>query len=132
MRKNDYLIKNCYQSYFVVHQSTARVIFIGENHGDDAAHALELEILRELQESLDQRQQRLALSLEFYDRESQTVMNEYLKGVASLDTFLSDSKPPANHSDYQPLIDFCKGMGKKQHFFYLRILFFLSEILVII
>ena len=126
MRKNDYLIKNCYQSYFVVHQSTARVIFIGENHGDDAAHALELEILRELQESLDQRQQPLALSLEFYDRESQTVMNEYLKGVASLDTFLSDSKPPANHSDYQPLIDFCKEW-EKQHFFYLRFLFFFPK-----
>jgi len=88
-------------------QSTAKVIYIGENHEDAAAHCLELEIL----ESLKGSDLQTALSLEFYDRESQTVLNEYLKDHVNLETFLSDSKPPANYLDYQPLIDFCKKEG---------------------
>ncbi len=30
-------------------------------------------------------------------------------GFVDLETFLGDSRPPSNHSDYQPLIDYCKA-----------------------
>jgi len=88
-------------------QSTAKVIYIGENHEDETAHSLELDILKALQDADKQ----TALSLEFYDREAQTVLNEYLRDHVTLETFLSDGKPPGNHADYQPLIDFCKSQG---------------------
>jgi len=90
-----------------ISQTEARVICIGENHEDGAAHALELEILKDVRENL--KAENLTLSLEFYDRESQAVLDEYLQGLVSLDTFLRDSRPPDNHADYQPLIDFCKA-----------------------
>lgn len=86
-------------------ESPARVVCVGENHEDQLAHSLQLDILKEMEKRKDRT---MALSLEFYDRESQTVLNEYLRGLVPLDTFLADSKPPANHSDYQTLIDFCK------------------------
>jgi len=85
--------------------SKAPVIMIGENHEDPLAHAIELEILKKLKIATSS----LCLSLEFYDREAQTVLDEYLAGLVPLDTFLSDSKPPGNHAAYQPLIDLCKA-----------------------
>lgn len=92
-----------------IKDSSARVICIGENHGDSAAHGLELDILQHIAQSKDEH--KVALSLEFYDRESQTVINEYLQGLATLDTFLGDSRPPANYIDYQPLLDHCAEFG---------------------
>jgi len=84
----------------------ASVIMVGENHEDPLAHALELEILKKFKSSSSTS---LGLSLEFYDREAQTVLDEFLEGLVPLDTFLSDSRPPANHEDYQPLLDLCKA-----------------------
>ena len=84
----------------------AKVICIGENHEDADAHSLELEIFKDVHANL--KSENLALSLEFYDRESQAVLDEYLKGLVNLDTFLGDSRPPDNHADYQGLIDYCK------------------------
>ena len=51
------------------------------------------------------------LSLEFYERDIQPVMDEYLSGSIDYQTFLHDSRPPANHEDYKPLLEFCKGAG---------------------
>jgi len=85
--------------------SSASVILVGENHDDHLAHAFELKIL----EAVNSSEKNCGLSLEFYDRESQTVLNEYLSDLIPLETFLSDSRPPANHEVYQPLIDYCKS-----------------------
>lgn len=84
------------------------LVLLGENHQDAAAHRLELEVLQRLWRDLEPTGDRLALSLEFYERDVQPVLNEYLGGHADLDTFLNDSRPPGNYADYQPLIDFCK------------------------
>eukprot|EP00088_Acartia_fossae_P015208 TRINITY_DN1829_c0_g1_i8.p1 TRINITY_DN1829_c0_g1~~TRINITY_DN1829_c0_g1_i8.p1 ORF type:complete len:304 (-),score=22.47 TRINITY_DN1829_c0_g1_i8:84-995(-) len=85
--------------------SKAKVIMVGENHEDSTAHQLELDILIKLNNA---RTNKTGLSLEFYDRESQIVLNEYLSGMLDVDTWLEYSRPPANYADYQPLIDFCK------------------------
>ena len=50
-----------------------------------------------------------ALSLEFYDRSAQAILDEYLLDFIDYETFLEHSHPPANHNDYRPLIDFCKA-----------------------
>jgi uncharacterized iron-regulated protein len=81
---------------------------LGENHEDKEAHKLELDILTKISTT---REHRTGLSLEFYDRECQSVLEEYLGGLVDLDTFLGDARPPANYSDYQPLIDYCKEKG---------------------
>jgi len=86
--------------------SKAEVIMIGENHEDPLAHAFELEIVKKVKSVTGSD---VGLSLEFYDREAQTVMDEFLADLVPLDTFLQDSKPPANHADYQPLLDLCKA-----------------------
>ena len=53
------------------------VIFLGENHSDPSSHILELEILKRV---ADLRPGETALSLEFYDRSAQSVLDEYLLG----------------------------------------------------
>jgi len=81
------------------------VVLVGENHSDPSAHSIELDVLK----CLHRGSNNLALSLEFYDREAQCVLDEYTTGFVDKETFLSDSRPPGNLADYQPLIDFCAG-----------------------
>lgn len=84
-----------------------RLLLLGENHMDPEAHNLELDILKAVHSEI-KGDRKLALSLEFYDRQAQPVMNEYLRGFVNEETFLSDSNAPGNASDYQPLINYCK------------------------
>jgi len=91
--------------YARIKDSTAPVVMVGENHEDALAHALELKILKTVSSDPHKK---VGLSLEFYDRESQTVLDEYLADMVPLNTFLADSRPPGNHPAYQPLIDHCK------------------------
>lgn len=79
------------------------VILIGENHDDSASRMIQLKVLKSFQTSPS-----IAFSLEFYERDIQPVLDEYLDGVIDYDTFLGDSRPPSNHAEYKPLIDFCK------------------------
>ena len=86
------------------------MVLFGENHRDPEAHSVELATFEKLHSTLadnEGRQLHLALSLEFYDREAQTVLDEFLLGFVDQDVFIRDSRPPANWSDYQPLLDFC-------------------------
>lgn len=82
------------------------VLLIGENHSDPSSHKLEMEIL---QKAAEFKPGETALSLEFYDRSAQAVLDEYLLDFIDYETFLDHSNPPANHKDYRPLIDFCKA-----------------------
>ncbi|TRY63466.1 hypothetical protein TCAL_11959 [Tigriopus californicus] len=88
--------------------SSKRLLLVGENHMDPEAHALELDILKWVHSECGKGGRKLALSLEFYDRQAQPVMNEYLGDFLSEETFLSDANAPGNASDYQPLINYCK------------------------
>jgi len=81
------------------------VVLFGENHDDPTAHSLEMDVLAAAHKAHGEN---MALSLEFYDREAQAVMDEYLAGYVDRETFLRDARPPANHEDYWPLIDFCR------------------------
>ena len=87
------------------------VVLFGENHSDPAGHEVELEVLRALHGGTATADRGLALSLEFFDREAQTVMDEYVGGHLSLEGFLRDSRPPGNVRAYLPLIDYCRESG---------------------
>ena len=82
------------------------VLLIGENHSDPTAHRLEQEILERV---ANRKPRETALSLEFYDRSAQAVLDEYLLDFVDYETFIDHGQAPHNHADYRPLIDFCKA-----------------------
>lgn len=84
------------------------VLLVGENHSDPSAHQLELEIL---QKAAALRPGETALSLEFFDRSAQPLLDEYLLNFIDYETFIDHCEAPGNHRDYKPLIDFCKQKG---------------------
>src|SRR5215217_6189558 len=65
---------------------SADVLFVGETHDDAAGHAVEAELLRRADERYSQgagKGRAVALSLEMFERDVQTVLDEYLGGLIS-------------------------------------------------
>jgi len=86
----------------------ADVIFLGENHDDATAHALQLEIFKRAVEKYAAQRQ-VALSLEMFERDLQIVLDEYLKNLITEKKFLDDSRPWGNYkTDYRPLVELAK------------------------
>ncbi|MBA3806474.1 MAG: ChaN family lipoprotein, partial [Acidobacteria bacterium] len=91
----------------------ADVLFIGETHNDATAHLLEAELLRRVDERFAQdsskRNRTIALSLEMFERDVQTVVDEYLAGLVSERHFLLSSRPWRNYeTDYRPLVEYAR------------------------
>lgn len=94
------------------------VVFVGETHDDPTAHALEAELLERAHArygapaSADAPARPVALSLEFFERDVQLVVDEYLAGLITEDAFRDDARPwPRYGTDYRPLVEFAKGNG---------------------
>ena len=87
---------------------TTDVVFLGEEHDDPVTHAIEAEIFkRAVAQYLAKR--KVALSLEMFERDVQTVVDEYLNGLISEDHFLLSSRPWKNYkTDYRPLVEVAK------------------------
>ena len=84
------------------------VVFLGENHDDATAHYLQAELFKKVFESYG-RQRPIALSLEMFERDVQTIVDEYLKDLITEKKFLDDSRPWNNYkTDYRPLVEFAK------------------------
>lgn len=84
----------------------ADVVVVGENHDHKLGHQLELSILK----ALHQRNPRIALSLEFFERDVQTVLDEYLQGHITESHFKQSSRPwPTYAADYAPLVEYCRA-----------------------
>jgi uncharacterized iron-regulated protein len=95
-----------------------QVVFIGEAHDDPTGHMLEAELLQRAYEaygapgSNDGAPRPLALSLEFFQRDAQPILDEYLAGLITERAFRADSRPwPRYETDYRPLIEFSKENG---------------------
>ena len=87
----------------------ADVVFLGEFHDDAIAHALQLEIFKRAIEQYGAKR-RVTLSLEMFERDVQTVLNEYLAGQISENHFLLSSRPwPRYKEDYRPLVELAAG-----------------------
>jgi uncharacterized iron-regulated protein len=85
------------------------VVFLGENHDDAVAHYLQNEIFRRAFEKYG-KERRLALSLEMFERDVQTVVNEYLENLIPENHFLLSSRPWGNYkTDYKPLVELAKA-----------------------
>ena len=83
-------------------------VFLGEQHDDAVAHAIELEIFKRIvAKYADTR--KVGLSLEMFERDVQIVVDEYLSGLISENHFLLSSRPWANYkTDYRPLVELAK------------------------
>ncbi len=84
-------------------------VFVGETHNDPVAHFLEAEILKAVHHKyqLDGIRRPVILSLEMFERDVQTVLDEYLSGLITEMHFLNDTRVWGNYpSDYRPLIEF--------------------------
>jgi uncharacterized iron-regulated protein len=84
------------------------VVFVGERHDDPTGHMLQARMLAGAFESYGS----VALSLEFFERDVQPVLDEYLAGLITEHAFLAASRPWARYTtDYRPLVEFSRAHG---------------------
>ncbi len=81
------------------------VLFFGEEHNDSVTHYLENKMLEMLFAKYGDG---ITLSMEMFDRDVQTVMNEYLKHDIREKNFKKDARVWSNYEDYRPMVEFAK------------------------
>ena len=82
------------------------VLFFGEEHNDSVAHYLENKMIELLYQKFSNN---ITLSMEMFDRDVQTVMNEYLEGGIREKNFTKDARVWSNYKDYRPMVEFAKN-----------------------
>lgn len=84
------------------------VVFLGEFHDDSVGHAIQFEIFkRAIEQYFPDRP--VTLSLEMFERDTQTVVDEYMAGLISENHFMLSSRPWGNYkTDYRPLVELAK------------------------
>ncbi|HVF54616.1 MAG TPA: ChaN family lipoprotein [Pyrinomonadaceae bacterium] len=93
---------------------TADVLLVGEMHDDATAHRVEAELLRGAfaryaRKTEGKRPRSVVLSLEMFERDVQTILDEYLAGLINERHFLASSRPWNNYgTDYRPLVEFAR------------------------
>lgn len=84
------------------------VVFLGEQHDDSVAHKLQFEIFKAAFEKYG-KDRKVALSLEMFERDVQTIIDEYLQDLIPEKQFLAASRPWGNYeTDYRPLVELAK------------------------
>lgn len=88
-----------------------QVVFVGESHDDATGHRLELELLQHATAVHGRNGTRpVALSLEFFERDVQPSLDDYLAGRIGETEFRAASRPWVRYqTDYRPLIEFAKS-----------------------
>jgi uncharacterized iron-regulated protein len=81
------------------------VIFLGEQHDNDAGHAFQLQVIQ----SLHSRGVDVVVSTEQFERDVQGVLNDYLANRITEEEFLANSRPWKNYPEhYRAIIEFAK------------------------
>ncbi|MGQ0540751.1 MAG: ChaN family lipoprotein [Blastocatellia bacterium] len=84
------------------------IVFLGEMHDDAVGHAIQLELFKMAVEQQSAKR-RVTLSLEMFERDVQTVLDEYIAGHISENHFMLSSRPWGNYkTDYRPLVELAK------------------------
>jgi len=89
----------------VADMAAADVLFFGEEHNDSAGHYLENKIFRALHAAYSGN---VALSLEMFETDNQTPLNEYLAGQIDESRLAKDARLWSNYKDYRPMVDYAK------------------------
>jgi uncharacterized iron-regulated protein len=65
-----------------------------------------------LLQAIARRRSNVVLALEMFERDVQPILNQYLAGAISEETFLKGSRPWPNYAaDYRPLVEFARARG---------------------
>ena len=84
------------------------VVFVGERHDDAVAHALQYMLLKGAYRQYGDART-IALSLEMFARDVQSVLDEYLAGLITERHFLAASRPWSNYRrGYRPLLEYAR------------------------
>lgn len=95
-------------SDIVAAAANSDVIFFGEQHDDAVGHAIQAEAFSRIVEKYSA-ERKVILSLEMFERDVQTVLDEYLASLITEQHFLSSSRPWGNYkTDYRPLVELAK------------------------
>ncbi|KDM92569.1 ChaN family lipoprotein [Photobacterium galatheae] len=85
--------------------SDADIVLVGEWHSHPATHLLQARLLAALYAN----QPRLALSMEQFARDKQSVVNQYLSGEIGEQALIQQGNAWPNYeSDYRPLVEFAR------------------------
>ncbi|NVD06259.1 hypothetical protein FCU94_04960 [Vibrio sp. JPW-9-11-11] len=88
--------------------ANADVILIGEWHTHTGIHRFQTDLLRELTRN----NKTVALSMEQFSRDKQTVVDDYLAGSIGEQVLIKEGNAWPNYeSDYRPLVEFAKAQG---------------------
>jgi len=88
--------------------SAADVVFFGEQHDDPETHRVEFGLL----DAIGRTGRPVILSLEMFERDVQTQLNDYLTGRVSETDFLVKSRPWDRYvTDYRPMVELAKAKG---------------------
>jgi len=84
----------------------ADIVLFGEYHNNAIAHWLQLELTKKLYES---KKEMLVLGAEMFEADQQILMDEYLNGIISENSFEKEARLWPNYkTDYKPLVFFAK------------------------
>lgn len=82
------------------------LVFFGEYHDQSEIHQYELELLEAMYKA---KGAKLALSMEMFEADNQSKLNNFLADTLSEENFLAASRPWPNYrTDYAPLVNFAK------------------------
>jgi len=90
----------------ITDMANADVLFFGEEHTDSVGHILEYELLKKLATRFPGK---VALSMEMFETDCQTILDEYLAGLIREKNFVTEARAWPNYKDYRPLIEFAKA-----------------------
>jgi len=81
------------------------VVIFGEFHGHDVIHNIQAELLPQYLKEVNE----FSISLEMFERDVQSVVDQYLNGLISEEEFIESSRPWHTYkTDYRPIIEFAK------------------------
>ncbi len=87
--------------------SNAEVVFFGELHNNPISHWLQLQITKELASIHDQK---IVLGAEMFESDNQIIMNEYMAGKISADSYKNEMRLWSNYqTDYSPMVELAKS-----------------------
>jgi uncharacterized iron-regulated protein len=96
---------------------SAETLLVGEEHDDVVGHQVEAEILVRATQRVGPLSDRtntrtVILSLEMFEWDVQSILDEYLADLITEDQFKSSARPwPKYDSDYRPMVEFARAHG---------------------
>lgn len=86
--------------------SKADIVFFGEMHNDPIGHWLQLELTKDLYDSVGDR---LILGAEMFESDNQLIIDEYFADLISQSNFEKECRLWGNYeTDYKPILEFAK------------------------